>query len=84
MRRSVKGLRGRVSDFLFSKKLYAFGCFVRGSHLGQKQVGRCLACGKPAAWYQARITRTPAEMRLIETVYERNTRIRRQAREHGL
>lgn len=84
MRKSVKGLRGSIGDFLFSKQLYKLGCFVRGSHIGQQQVGRCLACGKPAAWYQTTIARTPAEIKLIETIYERNQRIRRQSREHGL
>jgi len=84
MRKSLKGLRNSIGDFLFTKKFYKLGCFVRGSHIGQQQVGRCLACGKPAAWYQTTLLRTPAEIRLIETTYERNQRIRRQAKEHGL
>lgn len=57
---------------------------MRGRHIGQQQVGRCLACGKPAPWFQVTIIRTPAEIRLIETIYQKNQRIRREAKEHGL
>ncbi len=84
MRKSIKGLRNSLGDTAFRFKAYKLGCLIRGSHIGQSQVGRCLACGKLASWYQVTLTRTPSELRLIETTYERNSRIRNEAKEYGL
>ena len=80
----LKWIRIKIASYYASKRQYDKYCAWRGVHLGLGATGRCLACGftKPINIPPAVAHRL--ELRAVETVRERNSRIRGEARRYGI
>jgi hypothetical protein len=79
-----------ITRMLDTVGLYRLACKIRGFHVGLKLTGYCLKCGKtsvPKEINQRAVSRTidrPTQLRTLESIRERNDRIRKSVKAYGL